>query len=122
VTRLAQQEGARGSDFQASVKPFRLGLLSLSARPECRLPRYQVQKSLSRTFCWLRVEPAAIMSVSSTSSQDFDRSDIQLRSWDGPAAVTLVAAVAMIFDALTPQVISVSTAYVGLVLIGYWLP
>ncbi len=62
------------------------------------------------------------MSVSSTSSPDFDRSDIQLRSWDGPAAVTVVAAIAMIFDALTPQVISVSTVYVGLVLIGYWLP
>jgi PAS domain S-box-containing protein len=34
----------------------------------------------------------------------------------------LVAAGALIFDALTPQVVSVTAGYVGLVLIGYWLP
>jgi PAS domain S-box-containing protein len=34
----------------------------------------------------------------------------------------LVAAGALIFDALTPQVISVTTLYTGLVLLGYWLP
>jgi hypothetical protein len=47
---------------------------------------------------------------------------IDLRSWRGPAAVTLVAAGALIFDVLTPQVVSVTVGYVGLVLIGYWLP
>jgi PAS domain S-box-containing protein len=34
----------------------------------------------------------------------------------------LVAAGALIFDALTPQAVSVTPVYVGLVLIGYWLP
>jgi PAS domain S-box-containing protein len=34
----------------------------------------------------------------------------------------LIAASAMIFDALTPQVVSVTTLYTVLVLIGYWPP
>jgi PAS domain S-box-containing protein len=34
----------------------------------------------------------------------------------------LVAAAALIFDALSPQVVSVTAVYVGLVLVGYWLP
>jgi PAS domain S-box-containing protein len=34
----------------------------------------------------------------------------------------VVAAGALIFDVLTPQVVSVTTGYVALVLIGYWLP
>ncbi len=45
-----------------------------------------------------------------------------LRSLGGPAAVTLVAAGGLIFDALTPQVISVTAVYLGPVLLGYWLP
>jgi PAS domain S-box-containing protein len=48
-------------------------------------------------------------------------SERYLRSWRGPAAVTVVAAAALIFDALTPQVVSVTAVYVCLVLIGYWL-
>jgi PAS domain S-box-containing protein len=62
------------------------------------------------------------MIASSKSSLRVGPSGIDLRSWRGPAAVTLVAAGALIFDALTPQVVSVTAAYVGLVLIGYWLP
>jgi len=50
------------------------------------------------------------------------RSNGYLRSWRGPAAVTVVAAAALIFDVLTPQVVSVSPGYVGLVLTGYLLP
>jgi PAS domain S-box-containing protein len=49
-------------------------------------------------------------------------SKINFRSLGGPAAVTLVAAGALIFDAFTPEVISVTAFYVGMVLIGYWLP
>ncbi len=48
-------------------------------------------------------------------------SHINLRSWGGPAVVTLVAAGAMISDVLTPQSFSVTAVYVGLVLVGYWL-
>jgi PAS domain S-box-containing protein len=58
-------------------------------------------------------------SASDTFSPRIGRSD--LRSWAGPAAVTLVAAGAMISDALSPQVVSVTAGYVLLVLIGYWL-
>jgi hypothetical protein len=50
------------------------------------------------------------------------RSEILLRSWVAPAAITLVAAGALIFDAWTPQVVSVTAGYVGLILVGYWLP
>ena len=63
-----------------------------------------------------------MMSASSTSSPRPGRSEIFLRSWRGSAAVTLVAAGALIFDAWTPQVVSATVGYVGLVLIGYWLP
>src|SRR5215813_6903769 len=62
-----------------------------------------------------------IMSASGTSSTRIDRSETYLRSWQGPAAVTLVVAGALIYDTLTPQVVSVTAVYVGLVLIGYWL-
>ena len=62
------------------------------------------------------------MSASGQTSPRIGHSEIHLRSWGGPAAVTLVAAAALILDALTPQVISVTAGYVGLVLIGYWLP
>ncbi len=63
-----------------------------------------------------------MMDASGTSSPRISRSKKYLRSWAGPAVVTLVAAGALIFDALTPQVVSVTAGYVGLVLIGYWLP
>jgi two-component sensor histidine kinase len=44
-------------------------------------------------------------------------------SWGGAAIVALfVMATALMFDALTPQIISVGTLYVGLVLLGFWLP
>ncbi len=49
-------------------------------------------------------------------------SEIYWRSWGAPVAVTVVAAGALIFDALTPQVVSAAALYMGLVLIGYWLP
>jgi len=45
-----------------------------------------------------------------------------LRSWKGPAAVAVVVAGALIFDFLSPQVVSVTVGYMCLVLIGYWLP
>jgi hypothetical protein len=61
------------------------------------------------------------MSASGTSSPRVDRSETYLRSWRGPAAVTVVAAGALILDRLTLQVVSVTAVYVGLVLIGYWL-
>ena len=61
------------------------------------------------------------MSASSTSSPRIGGSEINFRSWGGPAAVALVAAGAAIFDTLTPQSFSVTAVYVGLVLIGYWL-
>jgi PAS domain S-box-containing protein len=61
------------------------------------------------------------MSASGTSSPRIDRSETYLRSWRGPAAVTLVVAGALIYEALTPQVVSLTAVYVGLVLIGYWL-
>jgi two-component sensor histidine kinase len=57
------------------------------------------------------------MSVSGASSRN-----IYLRPWGPAAAVTLVAAAALIFDALTPRVVSLSFFYVALVLTGYWLP
>jgi two-component sensor histidine kinase len=45
------------------------------------------------------------------------------RFWGGAvAAVALVGASALIFDAVTPQIISVGIFYVGLVLIGFWFP
>jgi hypothetical protein len=37
-------------------------------------------------------------------------------------AVVLIAAGALIFDAVTPQIISVGIFYVGLVLTGFWSP
>jgi PAS domain S-box-containing protein len=37
-------------------------------------------------------------------------------------AVTLVAASGLVFDALTPRVVSVTMFYVGVVLVGFWLP
>ena len=63
-----------------------------------------------------------MMSASSTSGPRLGRSKIYLRSWRGPAAVTLVAAGAVISDAWTPQVVSATAGYVGLVIVGYWLP
>jgi PAS domain S-box-containing protein len=61
------------------------------------------------------------MSASRMSSPGIGGSERYLRSWRGPAVVTVVAAGALIFDALTPQVVSVTAVYVGLVLIGFWL-
>ena len=44
-------------------------------------------------------------------------------SWAGAAIVALfVVAAALTFDALTPQIISVGSLYVGLVLLGFWFP
>lgn len=44
-------------------------------------------------------------------------------SWGGAAIVALfVVAGALMFDALTPQIISVGILYVGLVLLGFWFP
>ena len=44
-------------------------------------------------------------------------------SWGGAAIVALfVVAGALMFDALTPQIISVGIFYVGLVLLGFWFP
>jgi PAS domain S-box-containing protein len=65
---------------------------------------------------------SAVMSASGTSRPHIGRAERYLRSWRGPAAVTVVAAAALIFDVSTPQVVSVSPGYVGLVLVGYWLP
>jgi hypothetical protein len=62
------------------------------------------------------------MSASGTPTLRVGRSERYLRSWGPPTAVTLMAAGALIFDVLTPQVVSVTTLYTGLVLIGYWLP
>ena len=62
------------------------------------------------------------MSTSGTPTLRVGRSERYLRSWGPPTAVTLMAAGALIFDVLTPQVVSVTTLYTGLVLIGYWLP
>jgi PAS domain S-box-containing protein len=61
------------------------------------------------------------MSASGTSSPRIDRSETYLRSWRGPAAVALLAAGGLIYDALTPQVVSATPGFVGLVLIGYYL-
>ncbi len=62
------------------------------------------------------------MSTSDTSGWRVDRSKKYLQSWQAPAAAILVAAAALIFDALTPRAVSVTAPYVGLVLIGYWVP
>jgi two-component sensor histidine kinase len=63
------------------------------------------------------------LSESESSAPDrLDRSKKYWRSWEGPVAVTLVAVAALIFDASTPPVVSVTAFYVVLVLIGYWLP
>jgi PAS domain S-box-containing protein len=62
------------------------------------------------------------MSASGTSSPRIGRSERYLRFWGGSAAVTLVAAGALISDAWTPQVVSATAGYVGLVIVGYWLP
>jgi hypothetical protein len=55
------------------------------------------------------------------SSPRIGVSERYLRSWRGPAAVSVVGAGALIFDMLTPQTVSATAGYVGLVLIGYWL-
>src|SRR5215467_4826949 len=61
------------------------------------------------------------MSASGKSSPRIGRSEAFLRSWRGPVVVALTGAAALIFDALTPQAVSVTAVYVGLVLVGYWL-
>jgi PAS domain S-box-containing protein len=68
------------------------------------------------------MEPIVTMSTSDTSGWRVDRSKKYLRPWQAPAAAILVAAAALIFDASTPRVVSVTAPYVGLVLIGYWVP
>ena len=74
----------------------------------------------------LEPEPIVFRSASGTSGGRIGPSRIApqyLRSWLGPAtAVALVAAGAMIFDVMTPQVVSVTLFYVGVVLIGFWFP
>ena len=55
------------------------------------------------------------------SSPRIGVSEGYLRSWRSPAAITVAAAAALTFDMLTPQTVSATAVYVGLVLIGYWL-
>src|SRR5262249_53970637 len=77
-----------------------------------------------RTFAASQITSAGrllTMSASSTSGVRIGRLGLLLGSWGGTAAVILAAAGAMVFDTLTPQSFSVTAAYVGLVLIGYWL-
>jgi PAS domain S-box-containing protein len=62
------------------------------------------------------------MSASGASGPRIGRSEIYFRSLGGLAAVAVVAVVALIFETLTPQVISVTPLYMGMILIGYWLP
>ena len=62
------------------------------------------------------------MSASGSSSPRIGRSERHLGFWGGSAAVTLVAAGAVISDAWTPQVVSATVGYVCLVIVGYWLP
>jgi len=45
-----------------------------------------------------------------------------LRSWLLPIIAVVVAAGALAFDAVTPEVISVTLFYVAVVLIGFWFP
>jgi PAS domain S-box-containing protein len=61
------------------------------------------------------------MSASRTSSPRIGGPERYLRSWRAPAAVTVVVAGGLIYEALTPPVVSVTGVYVGLVLIGFWL-
>jgi hypothetical protein len=49
----------------------------------------------------------------SASSLRIGRSEMHWRPWEAPAAVFLVEG-ALIFDTLTPQVLSVTVGYVGL--------
>jgi two-component sensor histidine kinase len=45
------------------------------------------------------------------------------RSWGGAAiAVASIGTAALIFDAVTPQIISVGMFYAGVVLVGFWFP
>jgi two-component sensor histidine kinase len=44
------------------------------------------------------------------------------RSWGGPAIAVVAGAAGVIFDASTPDIISVSEFYLGLVLAGFWFP
>ncbi len=45
------------------------------------------------------------------------------RSWAGPViAVAVAAASGLIFDAMTPEIISAGLFYVSVVLVGYWFP
>jgi PAS domain S-box-containing protein len=60
-----------------------------------------------------------------TSSRRSARSRIEpryLRSWLGPTIAIALVAAALIFDAMTLQVVSVTLFYVSLVLIGFWFP
>jgi hypothetical protein len=60
-----------------------------------------------------------------TLSERVGRSRLLTRyRWFGGRAVTtvLVGIGALMFDAVTPQIISVGLLYVGLVLIGFWYP
>ena len=44
------------------------------------------------------------------------------RSWGAIAAIALVGAGALIFDAMTPQTAEVGIFYVGIILISFWFP
>jgi PAS domain S-box-containing protein len=60
-----------------------------------------------------------------TSSRRSTGSSIEpryLRPWLGPTIAIALVAVALTFDAMTPQVVSVTLFYVSLVLIGFWFP
>src|SRR5215470_194392 len=95
--------------------------LSLPEPHECWLLLYHGAEVPRLKLCRSGVERIVIMSASVTSSPHIGRSQTYLRSWRGPAVVTLVGAGALIFDALSPQPVSVTAVYVGLVLIGFWL-
>jgi PAS domain S-box-containing protein len=81
----------------------------------------EVRRAWRTKLCWGPRVELIVIRASGASSPRIGRSETYLRSWGGPAAVTLVLAGALIFDALTPQAVSVTAVYVGLVLIGYWL-
>jgi len=114
----ACKAAARSGYFVAPRTPTSAGCLLIS---DAEYQDAEVRRASRITLLAWR-EPIAIMSASGTSSPRIGRSERYLRSWGAPVAVTLIAAGAMIFDALTPQVVSVTTLYTALVLIGYWPP
>jgi PAS domain S-box-containing protein len=96
-------------------------ILSLPEPHESWLPLYQGAEVRRPSRITLLAWSGAYMTMSASGTR-IGRPDGYLRPWGLPAAVTLTAAGAVIFDVLTPQVVSVTTLYTALVLIGYWLP